>query len=136
MAKANIASQKTDCVKVICNGSPSRIRIVLLISLGMTTLPRSSILLTIPVAFIYRYPFITILRKLFASLAILSAGYPDLYRHEMTFANIVPDAAQYYGTALSFKNVVSFRAVHSYPVFSSVYADIFFICAEAPVKFR
>jgi hypothetical protein len=28
-------------------------RIVLLISLGMTTLPRSSILLTIPVAFIY-----------------------------------------------------------------------------------
>ena len=34
-------------------GSPSRIRIVLLISFGMTTLPRSSILLTIPVAFIY-----------------------------------------------------------------------------------
>ena len=34
-------------------GSPSRILIVLLISLGITTLPRSSILLTIPVAFIY-----------------------------------------------------------------------------------
>ena len=33
-------------------GSPSRIRIVLRISLGITTRPRSSILLTIPVAFI------------------------------------------------------------------------------------
>ena len=32
-------------------GSPSRIRIVRRISLGITTLPRSSILRTIPVAF-------------------------------------------------------------------------------------
>ena len=40
------------CVNVICNGSPSLIRIVRLISFGITTLPRSSILLTIPVAFI------------------------------------------------------------------------------------
>ncbi len=39
-------------VNVIYKGSPSRIRIVRRISLGMTTLPRSSILLTIPVAFI------------------------------------------------------------------------------------
>ncbi len=39
-------------VNVISVGSPSRIRMVRLISLGMTTLPRSSILLTIPVAFI------------------------------------------------------------------------------------
>jgi hypothetical protein len=43
----------------VCNnkfrsGSPSLILIVLLISLGITTLPRSSILLTIPVAFIYK----------------------------------------------------------------------------------
>ena len=30
------------CVNNICDGSPSRIRIVLLISLGITTLPRSS----------------------------------------------------------------------------------------------
>ena len=37
----------------ISNGSPSRIRIVLRISFGITTLPKSSILLTIPVAFIY-----------------------------------------------------------------------------------
>ena len=41
------------CVNVISDGSPSRMRIVLRISLGMTTLPRSSIRLTIPVAFIY-----------------------------------------------------------------------------------
>lgn len=43
------------CVIVACKGSPSLIRIVLLISLGMTTLPRSSILLTIPVAFIVSF---------------------------------------------------------------------------------
>ena len=46
---------KTFSVCVINDGSPSRILIVLLISLGMTTLPRSSILLTIPVAFIYKF---------------------------------------------------------------------------------
>lgn len=45
------------CVTVVSKGSPSRIRIVLLISLGITTLPRSSILLTIPVAFIVFVPF-------------------------------------------------------------------------------
>ena len=37
-------------VNAIRDGSPSRIRKVLLISLGMTTRPNSSILLTIPVA--------------------------------------------------------------------------------------
>ena len=37
----------------ISSGSPSRIRIVLRISFGITTRPRSSILRTIPVAFIY-----------------------------------------------------------------------------------
>ncbi len=39
---------------VVCDGSPSRMRRVRRISLGMTTLPRSSILLTMPVAFIYQ----------------------------------------------------------------------------------
>ena len=39
-------------VNVFCDGSPSRMRRVRRISLGMTTLPRSSILRTIPVAFI------------------------------------------------------------------------------------
>ena len=39
-------------VNVISEGSPSRSRMVLRISFGITTLPRSSILLTIPVAFI------------------------------------------------------------------------------------
>lgn len=38
-------------VSVICDGSPSRIRMVRRISFGMTTRPRSSIRLTIPVAF-------------------------------------------------------------------------------------
>jgi hypothetical protein len=42
-------------VNVVSRGSPSRMRIVRRISLGITTLPKSSILLTIPVAFIYIY---------------------------------------------------------------------------------
>lgn len=46
-----IARQKTsNTFPVVCNGSPSRIRNVRRISLGMTTLPSSSILRTIPVA--------------------------------------------------------------------------------------
>ena len=49
MAKQNLSHR----ANVVSDGSPSRIRIVRRISLGMTTLPRSSILLTIPVAFIY-----------------------------------------------------------------------------------
>lgn len=54
LAKSNIQKQNFSLgVNVIRDGSPSRIRIVLLISLGITTLPRSSILLTIPVAFIF-----------------------------------------------------------------------------------
>jgi len=45
-------------VNVVSVGSPSRMRMVRLISFGMTTLPKSSILLTIPVAFIYiKSPF-------------------------------------------------------------------------------
>ncbi len=52
LAKSNIAKLYfCHFFNVICDGSPSRIRRVLLISFGMTTLPRSSILLTIPVAF-------------------------------------------------------------------------------------
>ena len=53
------AKQRPDKVfraNVICNGSPSRIRMVRRISLGMTTRPRSSIRRTIPVAFIYEIP--------------------------------------------------------------------------------
>ena len=53
------AKQRPDKVfraNVINNGSPSRIRMVRRISLGMTTRPRSSIRRTIPVAFIYEIP--------------------------------------------------------------------------------
>ena len=45
-------------VNVVCEGSPSRIFKVLLISLGITILPKSSTLLTMPVAFIYLSPFL------------------------------------------------------------------------------
>ena len=53
LAKCNIAKLYfCHFFNVICDGSPSRIRRVLLISLGMTTRPRSSMRRTIPVAFI------------------------------------------------------------------------------------
>ena len=52
LAKSSIAAQNlSHGANVISNGSPSRIRSVRRISLGITTRPRSSILLTIPVAF-------------------------------------------------------------------------------------
>ena len=44
----------------ISNGSPSRIRMVRRISLGMTTRPRSSIRRTIPVAFMLYLPFLCV----------------------------------------------------------------------------
>ena len=44
-------------VNVVCDGSPSLMRRVLLISFGITILPKSSTLLTMPVAFIYLSPF-------------------------------------------------------------------------------
>ncbi len=47
-------------VKVINNGSPSRMRMVRRISFGMTTRPRSSIRRTIPVAFISIQPFLPV----------------------------------------------------------------------------
>ena len=57
LAKASIARQNlSHRANVICDGSPSRIRMVLRISLGMTTRPRSSIRRTMPVAFIYEIP--------------------------------------------------------------------------------
>lgn len=53
LARSNIPKQNfSHDTNVVCNGSPSRIRIVRRISFGITTRPRSSIRLTIPVAFI------------------------------------------------------------------------------------
>ena len=57
-ANSSIAREKiSHGANVVNKGSPSRIRMVRRISLGMTTRPRSSIRRTIPVAFIlYLYP--------------------------------------------------------------------------------
>ena len=52
MAKQNLSHRVND----VCNGSPSRIRMVRRISLGITTRPKSSMRRTIPVAFIYKFP--------------------------------------------------------------------------------
>ena len=57
-------------VNVVSRGSPSRILKVLRISLGLTTLPKSSILLTIPLA----VP--KIVRRACSSLTILTATLP------------------------------------------------------------
>ena len=56
--KSNMAKQNfSQTPNVVCGGSPSRIRMVRRISFGMTMRPRSSILRTIPVAFIgYKTP--------------------------------------------------------------------------------
>lgn len=59
-AKSNILKQNFSLdVNDICDGSPSRILRVRRISFGITTRPRSSILLTIPVAFMIQIsPFL------------------------------------------------------------------------------
>lgn len=55
-ANLRSTSRKSKSVfNVVCNGSPSRIRMVRRISLGITIRPRSSIRRTIPVAFIYKF---------------------------------------------------------------------------------
>ena len=63
-------------VNIISSGSPSQIRMVLRISLGMTTRPKSSMRRTIPVAFIVFKTF-----QLWVELAleVLSARYERLF---------------------------------------------------------
>ena len=57
LAKSNIEKQYfSHCVNDVCNGSPSRILRVLLISFGMTIRPKSSTRRTMPVAFILSSP--------------------------------------------------------------------------------
>lgn len=62
-------------VNAVSDGSPSRMRRVRRISLGMTTLPRSSILLTIPVAFILKSSCLYLYRQ-----ELLSAGIATICR--------------------------------------------------------
>ena len=57
LAKSNIEKQYfSHRVNDVCNGSPSRIRSVLRISLGITIRPRSSTRRTMPVAFMLSSP--------------------------------------------------------------------------------
>ncbi len=60
-------------VNVVSKGSPSRILIVLLISFGITTRPRSSMRRTIPVAFIYKNSL------LYKFVLLVSVKQGDLY---------------------------------------------------------
>ena len=70
-AIANFSSS----VNELSSGSPSRIRIVLLISFGITTLPRSSILLTIPVAFMLLFHAFSV--RSFAESCFLKTSLPE-----------------------------------------------------------
>ena len=67
---------------VICDGSPSRIRMVRRISLGITTRPRSSIRRTIPVAFIYKNSLLHLV------VLLLSVKFPDLCRKGHFFPQV------------------------------------------------
>ena len=70
IAKQNLSSG----VNIVSVGSPSRIRIVRLISFGITTRPRSSMRLTIPVAFIYIK-----ISLFYRFVPLVSANEGDLY---------------------------------------------------------
>ena len=73
LAKPNILKQYfSHGVIVVCDGSPSRMRRVRRISLGMTIRPRSSTRLTIPVAFI-SFPLLAV-----NSTVVLFAGNGEL----------------------------------------------------------
>ena len=73
LAKSNILKQYfSHGVNVVCDGSPSRMRRVLLISFGMTILPKSSTRRTMPVAFI-SFPLLAV-----NSTVVLFAGNGEL----------------------------------------------------------
>ena len=94
LAKSNILKQYfSHCVNDVSDGSPSRMRRVRRISLGMTIRPRSSTRLTIPVAFI-SFPLLAV-----NSTVVLFAGNGELSGntlHVQTFfpvVNLVLDVA-------------------------------------------
>ncbi len=77
------------CVNVISEGSPSRSRMVLRISFGITTLPKSSILLTIPVAFILVPPVLCCyLRQL---TGIVCRGWGFMHWHIIPIIHFAPN---------------------------------------------
>ena len=94
-----IAQQKrSKGVNVVSKGSPSLILIVLLISFGITTLPKSSILLTIPVAFIYKISFVDLITFL------LSVNKGVLYYSFTIINNIIYFTVPYKSIIYELKN--------------------------------
>ena len=84
---------------------PSRIRIVRRISFGITTLPKSSILLTIPVAFIYKSPLIQIVMLVFVIKG-------KLYCHKIKIIKILNNKILHFckcniNKLLNFKNYLA-----------------------------
>ena len=96
-ADSTLMQNTKSCVNVFSEGSPSRILIVRLISFGITTRPRSSILLTIPVAFILCLLFMVSLFWdcfAFSKLPVLFAHQRE-FMHEADFGCLHCLSAKY-----------------------------------------
>ena len=94
LAKLCIAEENlSKTVNVFSKGPPSRMRMVLRISLGITTRPRSSMRRTIPVAFIYKTPPVKqILTALIIRSFCLDMQFLPLYKRERAVVKY-PDTA-------------------------------------------
>ena len=77
-------------VNVVSKGSPSRILRVLRISLGITILPKSSTLLTMPVAFIFLSPF-----PVGNDLCVVPVSFCNAERHA---GRSLPDVMRFFKT--------------------------------------
>ena len=93
---------------VVSDGSPSRMRRVRRISFGMTTRPRSSILLTIPVAFISQTPYLGLQNLARLVFAVIMRKYRKIKRN-----NLLIDHIQRILTRASDHRRLNFRAVNS-----------------------
>ena len=107
-------------VNVVCDGSPSLILIVLLISFGITTRPRSSILLTIPVAFIYKNSFVDLITLLLSVNKGVLYGKKDLIFYTVSILFITNFLKAYF----FYKKLMKYHNLHlrtAYQVFLQVY---------------
>ncbi len=87
LAKSSTAKQNlSHRFPVVCNGSPSRMRRVRRISLGMTMRPRSSTRRTMPVAFIIFSPCLLFPRSVFAGNGVL-CGAPEIRKRRKKMEN-------------------------------------------------
>lgn len=81
------AQNRSHGSNVICNGSPSRMRMVRRISLGITTRPRSSMRRTIPVAFmVFLLRSAAVSHGIFFVPTVLSARFGSVFNFSRWFS--------------------------------------------------